>query len=100
MKLNLTSYEAGFLVQVLEDLEASSGSSTKGRKAAQTAKLLRKRIEDLVHKAPKGAAQTRWAASLVLALSEHEDTCTMCKKTFRRCAEDLDLHSDLSLGCG
>lgn len=92
MKLQLTGLEAKLLVALLEDHEDG--------KQGKACLRLRKRIEDLQTKAPKGARETRWAASVVAALAEHEDTCTMCRRTFRRCAEDLDLHADLALGCG
>lgn len=99
MKLVLTTQEAVLLVAVLEDAEGEADTPAQ-RKAGKVAHRLRKRIEDLQTKAPKGATETRWAAALVSALAEHEDTCGQSRRVFRRCAEDLDLHADLALGCG
>lgn len=98
MKLTLTGQEAGFLVELLEAVEGDS--TPAGRRTGQVALRLRKRLEDLQTRAPKGARETRWAAAVVAALAEHEDTCGQCRRTFRKCAEDLDLHADLALGCG
>ena len=98
MKLQLTTNDAKLLVALLE--AGTEGEVKLKKPQVSAALILRKRIEDLQGKAPKGSRETRWAASVVAALAEHEDTCTLCLRTFRKCSEDLDLHEDLALGCG
>lgn len=90
--MKLTRQEQEALIALLSS--CAEGSSVRGR----VLNRIRQRIEDL-RGASSSTREVRWAAALIEALAEHEDTCPYSRKLFRRVAEDLDTHADLNLGC-
>lgn len=89
MKLTLQEREA--LIALLSEVEEDS-------KHSRVLTRLRLRLEDLRERSAR-AGEVRWAAAIVAGLAAHEDTCQYSKRLFRRVAEDLDNHANVSVAC-
>ena len=96
--MKFTKKELMTLAQFLADT-VEEGTTPSQRKLAQTLTRLRLRIEAELKKCSKSDREVLWAASVVDALASHEDTCPRSARAFKRIADELQDHSDLSVGC-
>ena len=95
--MKLTKKELLTLAGYLADVE--EGSTPSQRKLATTLTRLRLRIEAELEKSAKKDREVRWASAVIAALAEHEDTCPRSAKLFKKVADELQDHADLSVGC-
>ena len=96
--MKFTRTELSILTQFLADT-VEEGTTPSQRKLAKTLTRLRLRIEAELEKSPKSDREVRWAAAVIGALAEHEDTCSRSARVFKRVADELQDHADLSVGC-
>jgi len=95
--LKLTKKELLILTAYLSEVE--EGTTPSQRKLATTLTRLRLRMEAELEKSPKKDREVRWAASVISSLADHEDTCPRSAKLFKKVADELQDHADLSVGC-